>query len=337
MTLPRVAIIALGGTIASLPQPSGATGATPQLTAHDLVAAVPALHDVADLRFDSLRNTPSMDLTSGDLEAVVLAIREAREQGHVGVVVTMGTDTLEEMAFVLDLVVPADITVVVTGAMRRPDLPGADGPANLLAAVQVATSAVARDLGVLVVMSDVIWPARRVRKEHTSTPAAFSAPGGAIGFVVEGRVRITQNPRGRLAPVTLLAPLPDVAVIPVGWASGDSLLRAVQSPDYAGCVLDAVGGGHVPSGWVATIRTLVTAMPVVVSSRTGNGEVLTSSYGYPGSEVDLAQAGVIGGGALTARQARLALMVALASTPHRDGALEYFAAVVARASGEERL
>ena len=187
---PSVTVLALGGTIA-MTAGSG-PGVVPTLTGEMLVAAVPGLADIAKIDARSFRQLPGAHLQFDDLEALAATIRELSAAGQRGIVVTQGTDTIEETAFALDRLLDLDTPVIVTGAMRNPTLPGADGPANLLAAVQVAISDEARGLGCVVVMNDEVHAARFVRKTHTSSPAAFTSPAaGVIGWVVEGRVRVS--------------------------------------------------------------------------------------------------------------------------------------------------
>src|SRR5579884_1064823 len=193
---PRVSIISLGGTIAS----STATGtrAAPTLNAADLVASVPGLDTVANLRVLSFCQIPSADLTMTDIIDLSKEIERHIADGAAGAVVTQGTDTLEETAYALDLLLETERPIVVTGAMRNASLPGADGPANILASVQVAASNEARGKGVLVVFGDEIHAARYVRKAHPTKPAAFvSAPVGPIGWMREGIPRLPLLPTQR--------------------------------------------------------------------------------------------------------------------------------------------
>ena len=136
MDHPAVLLLALGGTIAM--QAGQTQGVVPTLTAEALIAAVPQLADVASVDACSFRQLPGAHLTFDDIEALAQRIELAAAQGVRGVVVTQGTDTIEEAAFALDCLLRLDMPVVVTGAMRNPTVPGADGPANVLAAVQVA-------------------------------------------------------------------------------------------------------------------------------------------------------------------------------------------------------
>ena len=145
---PRVEIIALGGTIACTPAgETGTPGVAPGLTATDLVRAVPALSDLATIGARNLANVPSTEIGLPLLFDLAAAIRAHEAEGVAGVVITQGTDTIEETSYVLDLLHAGRMPVVVTGAMRNPSLPGADGPANLCAAVTCAADPACRDSG----------------------------------------------------------------------------------------------------------------------------------------------------------------------------------------------
>src|ERR671917_2451957 len=154
MALPTVTVLSLGGTISSIDTGSGEVA--PSLSGEDLVEDVPEIVEVADVSATSLRQVPGSELNLEDLIELAGDIQVHIDAGARGVVVTQGTDTIEGTAFVLDLLVHADTPIVVTGAMRHPSLPGAEGPANLLASVQVAVSDVARGVGTVVVLNDEI-------------------------------------------------------------------------------------------------------------------------------------------------------------------------------------
>src|SRR5882757_2422086 len=177
----------------------GSTGAVPALDVDELLASVPGLDKVdVELRTIAFRSLPGASVGFDDLTALTELITAEIDAGARGVVVTQGTDTIEETAFFLDTSVLDGAPVVVTGAMRNPSLAGADGPANLLAAVHVAAAPTSRGLGTLVVMADQVHAARRVRKAHTTSTAAFTSPDtGPIGYVVEGRVRYLARPGER--------------------------------------------------------------------------------------------------------------------------------------------
>src|SRR5687767_1997084 len=159
---------------------AGDSGAAPSLSAEQLVAAVPGLTGSGvDLDVVSFRGLPGASLGFDDLTALAAAIRDHEADGFV---VTQGTDTIEESAYLLDLLHTGDEPVVVTGAMRNPSLAGADGPANVLAAIRTAADPAARGLGCLVVFADEIHAACRVRKTHAMSPGTFRSPnGGPLG------------------------------------------------------------------------------------------------------------------------------------------------------------
>jgi len=186
MHRPKVLLVSLGGTITMTREAAGA-GIAPTLGAAELVAAVPGLADVADIAAHSALRIPGASLVFDDLIRLAELLDARFAEGVDGAVVIQGTDTIEETAWFLDLLVASDAPVVVTGAMRGPQMPGADGPANLLAATIVAASGRARGLGTLVVLSDEVHAARFVQKMHTALPSAFASPSaGPIGLVAEG-------------------------------------------------------------------------------------------------------------------------------------------------------
>ncbi|MGC1419855.1 MAG: asparaginase [Acidimicrobiales bacterium] len=321
-------LFGLGGTIASLPTEDPTTGVVPRLDASELVRSVPGLEALANVEGRTFRQTSSANFSFGDLVELAHAIADAFASGVDGVVVTQGTDNIEETSFVLDLLVDHERPVVVSGAMRNPSLPGADGAANLLAAVAVATSPLARGMGSLVVMNDEIHAARFVRKVHASSPSAFASPqSGPLGTIVEGRVHFYARvealpvirPRGDFVPVAL-----------VRCALGDDgrLVSALSGLGYRGLVVEGFGGGHVPEAMVEPLVALVRTMPVVLASRTGVGVTLESTYGFAGSEIDLIGRGLVSAGALDGLKARVALSLVLASSDGHAEAVEHFRTIV---------
>jgi L-asparaginase len=172
--VPRIDYLATGGTIATV-HTDPDSGGEPTLTAETLARSLPGIDEVAELRPAQFMQRPSPSITFADLLRLRDEISLRIADGSAGVVITQGTDTIDETAFALDLLSAGSAPIVVTGAMRGPTLPGADGPANQLAAIQVAASPVARGLGVLVVFNDEIYAARFVAKTHTSKPSAFQS------------------------------------------------------------------------------------------------------------------------------------------------------------------
>ncbi len=310
---PAVAIASLGGTITMVADETG-TGVRPALDAAALVASVPGLADAARLVTETLATKPGASLEVGELLAA-LEWAEARiADGAAGVVLVQGTDTIEETAYLLELHWRRPEPLVVTGAMRPPQAAGADGPANLLAAVQVAGAPESRDRGVLVVMNDEVHAAARVRKTRSSGVGAFaSLDFGPLGHVEEGRV-VYGSPAAPHAALPLPAARshPPVALIETHLGDDGRLLELVHDAGYAGAVLGGFGVGHVSAGLARAVRELAPGFPLVLATRTGGGTTFRGTYGFRGSERDLLDAGVIGAGWLDPRKARMLLATLLA-------------------------
>ena len=309
--LPRVAVFAMGGTIAMAGR--GERGVTPSLDAAALVEAVPQLGEVASIEAQTFRLLPSPEVTLPDLFALADVIEQAVAGGAHGAVVTHGTDTMEESAFVLDRILALDAPVVVTGAMRNPTLAGPDGPANLLNAVRLAAHGPARGLGVMVVMNDEIHAARFVQKAETSNPAAFrSSPLGLLGWFAEGAVRLAGRPGPRhTIAVARDAEVAPVALLTVTLGDDGRLIEQALDAGYRGIVMECTGGGHA-AHWVADkLAQAAQRVPVVMASRTGAGEMLRQTYDFKGSEIDLLARGLISAGWLDGLKARLLLTLLL--------------------------
>lgn len=291
-----ITLLTAGGTIAMAADRAGAA-VGPALDAR-------ALAELAGLPGDAARAVsalPSVQLTLADALAVARAAADEAATGR-GVVVTGGTDTLEEVALLCDLLHAGPEPIVFTGAIRPASAAGADGPANLLDAVAVAHDGAARDLGVLVVFAGEVHAARDVRKVDSVSPRAFGSPRlGPLGFVREGRVRIERAVarRSALDPRTLDF---DVPVIGAHLGSDG---RDVREAD--GVVAVVLGAGHTPPAFLAKLRAL--RCPVVVTVRPERGSILRSTYGFEGSELGLA--GLVRAGALSPPAARIKLLACL--------------------------
>ena len=311
---PRVDYLALGGTIAST-RTDGDAGVSAVLTAEQIASSVDGLDEVADLRSSQFLQVPSASITLAQVLLLRDEIAARVAAGSRGVVLTQGTDSIEETAFALDLLWDGDAPIVVTGAMRNPSLPGPDGPANVLAATRVAGSDAARGLGALVVMNDEIHAARFVRKMHTSSLGAFQSPlTGPIGWLSEGHVRIATRPVGRAhIAVAAGAGVPPVALVRVALGDDGRLLGTLAAQGYSGAVIEGMGGGHVAEVAMPLVRELARQVPVVLASRTGSGDVLRETYRFKGSEIELLAAGLIPAGQLDGLKARLLLSLCLAA------------------------
>ncbi|WP_030408327.1 asparaginase [Streptomyces albus] len=334
-TRPTVVVIGLGGTIAMMPSdPDGA--ARPALSAEDLLAAVPQLDGTdVDIQTLSFASKPGASLTLDDIDSLANRLRAMAGEGAVdGIVVTQGTDTLEETAYLLSLLYAEQAPLVVTGAMRAPRLAGADGPANLLAAVTVAASPNARGLGVLVVFNDQVFDPARVRKSHSTSTSAFTAPDtGALGIVAEGALRLLAVPAHKPRPLAATLDRPArVALYPATLGDDGTLLEVLVN-QVDGMVIAGFGVGHVPETWVPVLAEAAQRIPVVLASRTGAGTTLTHAYGFDGSEKDLLSRGLIGAGHLDPYKARHLLTVLLRSGAGTDVIRATFAPAGTTAEG----
>lgn len=313
MTQRRISLITLGGTISS--EATRATSGVVPVSGADLFRQEVA-HWVPGIELlpHELRLVPSPSLSLDDLLALrrhVVSLPDDVE----GVVVSQGTDTIEETAYALDLLgTAATRPVVVTGAMRSRAAAGEDGPANLVSAALVAASAQARDAGVLVQFADLVHSARWVSKRSTFHVDAFvSDPLGPVGYVAEGEVRIELRPRPRpvlTAPETVSA---RVAIVTTGSGDDLALLPVLADIGYDGIVLAGVGAGHVAAEAVEQVAAAAARVPVLLASRTGAGPVAVRTYGYPGGEIDLQSRGVLTAGQLSPVKARVLLTLLLSS------------------------
>ncbi len=310
----RVRILAAGGTIAMTGTGNGpgTPGATPELDGDALIAAVPGLSERQGLDAQTVVNVPSAHLT---LEQQLLICREARDAARrgIGVVVTHGTDTLEETAMLCDVLHDAEAPIVFTGAIRPASAPGADGPANLGDAVSVAASEAATGTGVLVCFGGEIHHARCARKTDTTSLVAFSSPqSGPLGRVTEGHPTIwSRVPRNQpLDPPHLDR---RVVVVPTGAGDDGSLARAALATEPDGAVIGTLGAGHLGPPLLEEWARAAESIPVVAYCRPERGVILNATYGYRGSERDLRETGIIPAGFLSPQAARMKLLACLSA------------------------
>ena len=321
-SLPRVHLVATGGTIAST---NYYVGQGAKIGADALLAAVPALDTVARMTAEQFSNVASMSMTPTLWLALSRGIADTL-RAHpdlAGIVVTHGTDTMEETAFFLDLTVADARPVVVTGAMRPADGVGIDGPANLLHAVQVAASPQARARGAMILMNDEILAARDATKMNTTRPNAFAAPyRGDLGIADPERVSFFR-PASR-APVFDLAAvreLPRVDIV-YSYVGGDGAdVDAFVAAGAKGIVVAGAGRGAIPAGQRQALdRAMEKGVVVIVGSRTGSGSVPVGT----GASRRAGGRATIGAGDLNVQKARVLLMLALTRTSDPAGVAKIF-------------
>jgi L-asparaginase len=317
----RIIILTTGGTIAMSAANAPADGAVPALSGADFAQQLP--RDLAQFRFEEFSNLPSAHFT---LDHIWNLSRRAAafvaEEGVDGVVVTHGTDVLEESAYLCDLTIDSPKPIVFTGAMRTASDIGYDGVANLAAAIRVAASDDARALGTLVVFNDAIHAAREVTKTHTTALDTFQSPEfGALGRVDYGGVLIARQPaRREFIPAARLEQNVHLLKLVVGM-SHHLLEYLVDAAGARGIVVETLGGGRVPPSWLPTMeRTVRQDVAIVIASRVGAGRTM-DRYGYAGAYRDLARIGCWFADGLNGQKARIKLMAALGAERARN----YFA------------
>lgn len=304
-------LLAAGGTIAM----SGER-AVPALGADELVEALPQLALVPRLEAENVLSLPGPQISLEQALALVHRACEAADAGE-GVVVTTGTDTLEELAVLCSMLYGGESPIVFTGANRPASNAGADGPANLLDALALAASPQATGLGVTVAFGGEIHAAMNVRKVDSTGPSAFGSPAtGPIGRIVEGRVWLAATPV-RTPPIRPHTLSQRVAIVTASLGDDGALLReaAAQSD---GLVVVTFGAGHLTPGMLDALREALQTVPVLVTGRPERSQMLFATYGFEGAETDLRGAGAICVPLLSAVAARVVLLCCLGAGLSRN-------------------
>ncbi|WP_217255550.1 asparaginase [Natronococcus occultus] len=314
---PEVRVVGTGGTIASTQAAAGDGGYSLEEQAEAIVNAVPVLDEFAEITFDQPVQKPSPFLNAEDFVEITKAIMDAAREGVDGILVTHGTDAIEENAFFQDLVLDLDIPVVFVGAMRPADAISADGPANLLSAVRLCTREefhlTDEPSGVYMVMNDTIHAARDVRKSHTSVVDTFeSGPAGPIGILTDSEIVLYREPGSYTANLTCenLDKIPDktVPIADTGAGYEPFIFEQATAGEYDvdGIVLHTTGNGGVqPPITEARDKALDAGIPVTASTRVYWGPM--SSGPTPDDE----EGSLVTMEDIPAWNARLLMMVAL--------------------------
>ena len=316
---PNVIILATGGTIAgSAADDTATTGyQAGALGVGVLINAVPEIKNYANVRGEQIASLDSKDMSDDVWLKLSKKVNELLSQSDVdGIVITHGTDTLEETAYFLNLTVQSKKPVVITGAMRPATAISADGPMNLLNAVRLAASPLAFDRGVLVCLNDQIDSARHVTKTHTTSLDTFKSPLGPLGFMNDGKPTFYNRVDRRHAGETefeigALTELPYVKII-YGHAGDDALFvdAAIQA-GVRGLVYAGTGNGSIHKEAEAALARAARAGIIVVrSTRTGSGTVIPAEQSY-------SEAGFLEGDSLPPQKCRILLQLALTRTTDR--------------------
>ena len=327
--LPKIKILATGGTIAGTQASPADAGYKPgTISVADLISSVPQLRNVAELSGEQVANIASQNMSHEIWLKLATRCNAVLADDDVdGVVITHGTDTLEETAYFLSLVVKSDKPVVLVGSMRPATAMGADGPINLYNAVALAAHPAAKGRGPLVLINDTIHYAREVQKTHTTRTDTFQSPNrGIAGIMNTGRVffysanttRHTTRSEFSLYGLTV-ANLPRVEIV-YSYASfnGDTI-DALVAKGVRGLVLAGVGDGNTSDAALAALaRAAKAGVAVVRCSRTGSGIVDRNI------EVNDDQLGFIAGLELSAPKARILLMLGLTQTNDLKKLQQYF-------------
>ncbi len=322
--LPRVVVLATGGTIASQYDPVTG-GLKARLSGEEIVQAVPGLSEVARVSVEQVANVGSYDMTPEIWRTLASRANELLASPDItGVIVTHGTDTLEETAYFLDLTVTSEKPVVVVGAQRAPTFFDTDGPRNMLNAVRVAVSEEAIGMGTLVVMNGQINAARDVMKTNTLDVETFKTLDfGVLGVADIEAVRFYRAPlRRQTIPLREGDQLPRVEIVSQYAGSDGRLIRLLlEDGELGGLVIEGLGLGHMSSLTVEAIREVrARGIPVVLSTRVLTGRIIPM-YAI---NIELLDLGCVEADNLSPQKARVLLMLAMTRTLDSTELQAYF-------------
>jgi L-asparaginase len=318
----KIVVLTTGGTIASIKNEATGLYMAGAMSGEQLVDRE-RIGLQTDIEVSSVFQVPSNAMDFEKLMQLRDRIALCLNDEHVdGVVVTHGTDTLEESSYFMDLVLDADKPVVFTGAQRTPSEEGTDAYANIRDAVVAAACPESRDLGVLVVFNQGVYSARHVHKMHAFNVHAFTSPGfGQLGYIDKGECFIIQRPVRRES-YDVTGPFPRVAIVRACLGDDGSVIAFHTGSGAAGIVLEGLGRGHVIPAYMDTVRQAVDkGVHVVITSTCGQGRVYPV-YGFAGGVRDLQSKGVLLGHDYPGVKARIKLMVLLAAGLNTPDALQ---------------
>jgi L-asparaginase len=309
----KIALVSIGGTIAMQNNESGI--AVPTTGAKELIGMIKSDKNNFILEGIEFKNIPSAHMSLEDLVALRNLVIRLSHSGYAGIVITHGTDTMEETAYFLDLTINLNVPVVLTGAQRNISALSPDIQLNLVDSILTAADDGALDKGVLIVFASEIITAREATKVHrTRTDTFKSMDFGPIGTVDNNRVIWTRKPLIRDTYEFDYFSKTKVDIIPSYLGADSRMLHNSVKHGVDGIVLQGLGAGHIPEAMIEGIEEAINAsIPVVLSSRTLKGRFLMDTYGFIGGEKHLRKLGVIFGEDLTSQKVRIKLLVLLST------------------------
>jgi L-asparaginase len=310
----KILIVFTGGTF-SMRIDKKTGGAVPRYSGNELLRKIPEAKKLADIYGHDFGKYPGPHMTPELMMALSKKIRELMsKENYAGVIVTHGTDTLEETAYFLDLTIKTEIPIVLIGSMKNSSEPDWDGPRNLLDAIHICLNENCRNIGVLVCLNGEINAASEVTKIYTEQIDSFtSLDFGALGFIQNGRVILNRLPR-KLENLETDKLVSNVDMLTVYAGMNDKFFKYSADSGTEGIVVEALGVGNVPPAAFKGIKYVVKkGIPVILVSRCPAGETL-DIYGYPGAGKWLHNLGVIFADYLNGQKARIKLMLALGIT-----------------------
>jgi len=309
---PVVVFLATGGTIAMKIDPVK-HAPVPAISGEDLLATVPEVSKYATVEVKNVSNVPSDYMDPIRWTALTREVNAALARREVaGVIISHGTDTLEETAYWLDLTVASDKPVVLIGAQRNASESDFDGPRNLLNAVRIVIDPQSKGKGAMLAMNSQINAAREVTKTHTSSVETFkSGDFGLLGEVDFDRIVFWRAPIRRQHVAIKTESMPYVEMVPMYGGADGYLIKAAVEHGAKGVVVQGLGWGNVNQPMFAAIKDAIgKGVPVVITSRVPNGRVLPN-YGWEGGGKTLVEAGAVMGDDLSPQKARILLMLLL--------------------------
>lgn len=319
----KIAFVGTGGTI-SMTFNERQSGFVPTKPAETLLELLPR-DIVKEIETVDWSHQPSSHYTIRMTTDLVELLGQLVQDGCNGIVISSGTDALEEMAYLTDLLWPYPQPVIFTGALKPVSEPGSDAAVNLQQAIQAASSEALWGMGVVACFQDQLFAASEIMKEVNHRRDAFAAPGrGPIGEFVNERIRINRKPKRPPAVDRGITPSKDVEILWASLGGGIRTLTCLSSgPGLEGLVLAGFGGGNVPPAWVQYLKALLkSGTQIVITTRCPRGHTI-DQYGFEGSARKLHELGVLDGGPLRPEQARLRLAVGLGAGYKGEKLQEY--------------